>query len=127
MRSRSVPWLCFLTTLAIGAAGHAIGQYQMLPSLFPEGVPGYDDAPGVTVMSRLHPELMPARCSLRDAAHLSLARRALHGVLASIVLGNATIGGRSAAVLAVVTTAPSLVLGTDWSRKPGRRFAFNLP
>ena len=112
MRSRSVPWLCLLTLLAIGAAGHAIGQYQMLPSLFPEGVPGYDTAPGVTVMSRLHPELMPL--GLRYGALRIFPSLDETMGYNSNVLGNATTGGQRGSWQ--ITTAPSLTLGTDWSR-----------
>ncbi|HVY17900.1 MAG TPA: outer membrane beta-barrel protein [Rhodopila sp.] len=32
---------------------------EILTALLPDGVPGYDDGPGVTVETRLHPEQMP--------------------------------------------------------------------
>ena len=121
MRSRSVPWLCLLILLAIATAGRAIGQYQMLPSLFPEGVPGYDAAPGVTVMSRLHPELMPP--GLRYGALRIFPSLEETIGYNSNVLGNATIGGRRGSWQ--LTTAPSLTLGSDWSRNQVGA-AFNL-
>jgi hypothetical protein len=112
MRARSTIWLCLLTTLGLGAAGRAIGQYAMLPSLFPEGVPGFDAEPGVTVMSRLHPELMPLGIRY-GALHLFPTLDETMGYNSN-VLGNATSGGQRGSWQ--VTTAPSLAVGTDWSR-----------
>jgi hypothetical protein len=48
-----------LLTVLCTAAGAGSASADMLSTWFPEGVPGYDTAPGVTVASRLHPEQMP--------------------------------------------------------------------
>ena len=37
---------------------------EILSALLPDGVPGYDTGPGVTVDTRLHPDQMPG--GLRD-------------------------------------------------------------
>ena len=57
MRMRCPVRLGFLAAVSVAGIGMAVGHAALLPSLFPEGVPGYDSAPGVTVRSRLHPEL----------------------------------------------------------------------
>ncbi len=53
---RRVPWghIAALVLSVIPAA-----RAQPIGSVFPEGVPGYGAAPGVTVRSRLHPEYDP--------------------------------------------------------------------
>jgi hypothetical protein len=43
--------------LVVCLAGRALAE--LMTGLFPDGVPGYDADPGVTVETRLHPEQMP--------------------------------------------------------------------
>src|SRR5258708_27056286 len=52
----SLSW-CVLAALSLGTVRDAAAA--MLTSLFPEGVPGYDLAQGVTVQSRLRPDFTP--------------------------------------------------------------------
>src|SRR5271165_3240104 len=59
MRTHSPLTWSFATALAVAACGVEPAAAEMLSVLFPEGVPGYDTADGVTVQSRLHPEQMP--------------------------------------------------------------------
>src|SRR4051812_6134270 len=58
MRRHSFLTRSLLTVLCTAAnAGQAAAD--MLSTWFPDGVPGYDTAPGVTITSRLHPEQRP--------------------------------------------------------------------
>lgn len=52
--------------LALAGSVCAIGRAtaEILTALLPDGVPGYDDGPGVTVTTRQHPDQMPL--GLRD-------------------------------------------------------------
>lgn len=54
------------TFLALAGSICAIGRAtaEILTALLPDGVPGYDDGPGVTVETRQHPDQMPL--GLRD-------------------------------------------------------------
>src|ERR1700693_2842098 len=53
----------WMRRLATGAAIGCCAAYgvraELLPSYFPAGVPGYGEAPGVTVASRLRPDFDP--------------------------------------------------------------------
>ncbi|MBN8897151.1 MAG: outer membrane beta-barrel protein, partial [Rhodospirillales bacterium] len=46
-------------TIALGLTAAGRTAAQAIATLFPEGVPGFDASPGVTVRSRLHPQLEP--------------------------------------------------------------------
>lgn len=59
MRVQAVPLRAFVAAACLTAAATAPGFADMLPSLLPAGIPGYDTQDGVTVTSRLHPELDP--------------------------------------------------------------------
>jgi hypothetical protein len=54
-RRKTLAALCLCASLCGALAAKA----QMLSTLFPDGVPGYGNGQGVTVRSRLHPELEP--------------------------------------------------------------------
>ncbi|WP_428483690.1 outer membrane beta-barrel protein [Rhodopila sp.] len=82
---------------------------QMLPSLFPEGVPGYDTAPGVTVQSRLHPDFTPL--GLRDGAF-----QIFPSIDESIGYNSNVLPGSAGRGSWQVTTAPALIFGSDWPR-----------
>ena len=101
-----------MAALSISGTGRAVAQSQMLPSLFPEGVPGYDTAAGVTVRSRLHPELVAPGVRFR-ALRIFPSVDVTTGYDSNI-LGNASPAGRTGSWQ--VTTAPALLFGSDWSR-----------
>jgi hypothetical protein len=82
---------------------------QMLPALFPEGVPGFDAARGVTVQSRVHPELAPQ--GLRDGA-----LTVFPSLDESIGYNSNPLPGSARRGSWLVTTAPLLIAGTDWTR-----------
>ena len=50
-------WIFLALTAVVCLAGRAVAE--LMTALFPDGVPGYDTDDGVTVQTRLHPELMP--------------------------------------------------------------------
>ena len=81
----------------------------MLDQFFPEGVPGYDDAAGVTVRSRLHPEQQPLG--------LRLGSFVVHpGLTTGLGYDSNVLGGRSAQGSWVLHNQPSIQFGSDWSR-----------
>jgi hypothetical protein len=82
---------------------------EMLDSLFPEGVPGYDAAPGVTVQSRLRPDVEPLG--------IHLGSFILHPSLQSgFGYDSNVLGGTPAQGSWQLRTQPSLLFGSDWSR-----------
>ncbi|MBS0639465.1 MAG: outer membrane beta-barrel protein [Proteobacteria bacterium] len=102
-------WVVVAVLAAVSVEADA--QTGLLPSLFPEGVPGYDTAPGVTVRSRLHPNLTAA--GLRFRALQIFPTLDIATGYDSNVLGNAAAGRRGSWQL---TTAPGIAASTDWSR-----------
>ena len=80
-----------------------------LDTLFPPGVPGYGDAAGVTVLSRLHPETQPQ--GIREGAFL--LRPAWEQ---SLGYDSNVLGGPQPRGSWEVGTRPSLLLSSDWSR-----------
>lgn len=96
-----------LAVLSLGVAGEATAA--MLTSLFPEGVPGFDLAQGVTVQSRLHPEFTPL--GLRAGAfQIFPTIEETIGYDSNPTPGSGRRGSWQ------VTTAPALLLESDWSR-----------
>jgi hypothetical protein len=100
-------WSFIGIVLLVCLAGKATAE--ILSQLLPEGVPGYDTDPGVTVETRLHPDQMPL--GLRD------------GPLVASPLLDESIGYNSNALPGPyrrgswqVVTSPTLSLATDWSR-----------
>lgn len=93
--------------LAVCLTGRAVAE--LLTALFPSGVPGYDTDDGVTVETRLHPELMPL--GVREADLLFLPQLDLaNGYSSNVQPGSYHRGSWE------VVTAPSLTIGSDWSR-----------
>ncbi|HVZ08116.1 outer membrane beta-barrel protein [Rhodopila sp.] len=110
MRVRaSIRW-SIVAALSAAVPYQAAAQRQMLPSLFPEGVPGYDTAPGVTVRSRLHPDWTPQ--GVRAGALRIFPTLDVVTGYDSNIQGNAG-GGRGGWQ---VTTSPGITAATDWSR-----------
>jgi len=99
-----------VAALALGCACVAGGAAaDWLDTLFPPGVPGYGDAPGVTVVSRLHPETEPE--GVRDGPFvLRPAWEQSIGYDSNVLGGPAPVGSW------VVGTRPSLLLASDWAR-----------
>jgi hypothetical protein len=81
----------------------------MLSTWFPEGVPGYDTAPGVTIGSRLHPEQMPL--GLRAGAFQVWPRLDESvGCTSNVLSGTRRQGSWQ------IVTEPTLAINSDWSR-----------
>src|SRR5689334_4806179 len=78
-----------------------------LSELFPLGVPGYGDEPGVTVGSRLHPE--QASPGIRAGAFM------LRPLLETSLGYDSNVLGNGAGSV-VIGTHPSLRASSDWSR-----------
>jgi hypothetical protein len=78
-----------------------------LSELFPPGVPGYGDEPGVTVGSRLHPE--QASPGIRAGAFM------LRPLLETSLGYDSNVLGDGAGSV-VIGTRPSLRASSDWSR-----------
>src|ERR1700733_5355308 len=93
--------------LVVCLAGRAVAE--LMTALFPDGVPGYDVEAGVTVETRLHPELMPL--GLREGAfqfHPALDQGL--GYTSNALPGPYRRGSWE------IVSAPSLAIDTDWSR-----------
>jgi hypothetical protein len=96
-------------TIGVGCACIGV-RAELISTYFPDGVPGFGTAPGVTVASRARPEF--------DAPGLRAGSFVFHPELDeslgydSNVLGN----GQSPRGSWVVGTHPSLLIGSDWSR-----------
>src|SRR3954468_14841683 len=112
MRMRCSIRSSVVAVVLIAGAGTAVAESILLPNLFPEGVPGYDAAPGVTVKSRLHPELTAP--GLRFRALQIFPSLDVASGYDSNVLGNAGGGARRGSWS--VTTSPAVNATTDWSR-----------
>ncbi len=92
-------------TLAYGGL-----RAELLSEYFPNGVPGYDTAPGVTVASRKRPSFDPL--GVRTGSFV-LRPQVEEGVgYDSNVFGS----GNHAPGSWLVGTHPSLLIGSDWSR-----------
>jgi hypothetical protein len=98
---------CALAGLSLGSFGRA--SAAMLTALFPEGVPGYDTAQGVTVQSRLHPDFTPL--GVRAGAF-----QLWPTLEESIGYDTNPLSGANRQGSWQVTTAPALRLGSNWSR-----------
>jgi hypothetical protein len=93
--------------LAVCLVGRAVAE--LMNALFPDGVPGYDTDPGVTVETRLHPEQMPL--GVRDGALLFSPRLDEgFGYTSNALPGPYRRGSWQ------IVTAPSLGMVSDWSR-----------
>src|SRR3954470_5904278 len=112
MRMRCPVRSSVMAAVSVAGAGTAMAQGALLPLLFSEGVPGYDAAPGVTVKSRLHPELTAP--GLRFRALKIFPSLDVASGYDSNVLGNAGGGARRGSWS--VTTSPAVNATTDWSR-----------
>lgn len=94
----------FLGVIAGGGATAA-----MLDQLFPEGVPGYGAAPGVTVRSRLHPDQEPLGTRIGGF----LVRPLLE---TGFGYDSNVFGGSPARGSWLLRNRPSLLFASDWSR-----------
>lgn len=82
---------------------------QLLSSYFPAGVPGYGEAPGVTVASRARPDF--------DPSGVRLGSFLLHPQLdEALGYDDNVLGGTQPRGSWVIGSHPSLLLGSDWSR-----------
>ena len=82
---------------------------QAIATLFPEGVPGFDVSPGVTVRSRLRPGLEPPGLRIGSL----IVRPAVE---TSVGYDGNPSGTVPAEGSWLVRTQPSVLFGTDWSR-----------
>jgi hypothetical protein len=100
-------WSFLALTATIALAGKATAE--ILNALLPDGLPGYDTDPGVTVATRLHPEQMPL--GLRDGPLIASPR-----LDESVGYDSNALPGPYRRGSWQIVSAPSLALGTDWSR-----------
>jgi hypothetical protein len=92
--------------LVVCLAGRALAE--LMTGLFPDGVPGYDADPGVTVETRLHPEQMPL--GVREGAFQFWPRLAeSFGYTSNALPGPHRRGSWQ------VVTVPTLAIDSDWS------------
>ena len=101
------PW-SLVTSLWMALAILPPAQAQLLPSLFPEGVPGQDKSAGVTVKSRSRPAFEPPGVRIGTAL-LRPSLTASLGYDDNIFGGPKPLGGWRLA------TSPSFLLGTAWA------------
>lgn len=96
-----------LAVVACGVLGGSAAA-DMLSALLPAGVPGYGDAPGVTVASRLRPDTEPL--GIRAGSFV------LHPLLEASTGYDSAPFGASSNGSWLFATRPSLLIGSDWSR-----------
>jgi hypothetical protein len=107
MRMRSP--LAWSLVIALSAAANRPAAAEMLSVLFPDGVPGYDTADGVTVGSRVHPDQMPL--GLRAGTFQVWPTLAEGFGYTSNVLPMPYRQGSWQ-----IVTEPALTIASDWSR-----------
>lgn len=100
-------WACAGLGCAIACGGV---RAELLSTYFPDGVPGYGTAPGVTVASRARPDY--------DAPGVRLDSFVLHPMVdESIGYDSNVLGAASGQLGSWLTgTKPSLLVNSDWSR-----------
>ncbi|HBK07075.1 MAG TPA: hypothetical protein DDZ81_14710 [Acetobacteraceae bacterium] len=116
MLARSILlWLFLGLTAAVCLTGRAVAE--LITALFPDGVPGYDAADGVTVETRLHPEQMPL--GLREGAfEFSPRLDEAVGYTSNALPGPYRRGSWE------LTREPALAIESGWSRDSlGARFS----
>lgn len=107
MFGRSTLFSGFLASaLVVCVAGRAVAE--LMTSLFPDGVPGYDDNDGVTVETRLHPEQMPL--GVREGAF-----RFLPSLDDSFGYTSNALPGPNRRGSWEVVTAPTLAVESGWT------------
>jgi hypothetical protein len=101
-------WATLATmTVSLGAGGRA--GAVLLSELFPEGVPGFDAAPGVTVLSRSRPAFDPL--GIRAGAFMLWPQlEEAAGYDDNVLAGTQHRGSWT------VQTRPSLLINSDWSQ-----------
>jgi hypothetical protein len=93
--------------VSLGAAGRA--GAALLSAYFPEGVPGFDTAPGVTVLSRARPTFDPL--GLRAGAFMLWPQ-----IEEAIGYDDNVLAGAQRRPSWVIETRPSVLIKSDWSR-----------
>jgi hypothetical protein len=93
--------------VSLGAAGRA--GAALLSAFFPEGVPGFDAAPGVTVLSRARPDFDPL--GLRAGAFMLWPQ-----IEEAVGYDDNVLAGAQHRPSWVIETRPSLLVKSDWSR-----------
>jgi hypothetical protein len=100
-------WYFLASSAAVCVVGKATAD--IMSNLFEDGVPGYDTGPGITVQSRLHPELQPL--GVREGAFKFMPNLEEGvGYASNAVSGPARHGSWE------ILTAPSLTIGSDWAQ-----------
>ena len=103
-----IGWKIAVLAIGCGCVGSSAAA-DWLDTLFPPGVPGYGDDPGVTVLSRLRPDTQPQ--GIRTGTFI------LHPAWEqSIGYDSNVLGGPAPVGSWVVGTRPSLLLSCGWSR-----------
>jgi hypothetical protein len=93
--------------VSLGAAGRA--GAALLSAYFPEGVPGFDTAPGVTVRSRARPMFDPL--GLRAGAFMLWPQ-----IEEAVGYDDNVLAGAQRRPSWVIETRPSVLIRSDWSR-----------
>ncbi len=110
-RSKYLARFCrFVFTVAVGCGvAYSSLRAELLSTYFPDGVPGYGTAPGVTVSSRARPDF--------DPQGIRLDSFVLHPQLEqSLGYDSNVFGGTPQRGSWIVGTHPSLLVASDWSR-----------
>jgi hypothetical protein len=86
-----------------------VAYAQFVPNYFPAGVPGFEQELGVTVVQRVRP--------LYEEPGVRLGSFVIHSALDETVGYNSNVFGYAGAPgSAMISTAPSLSINSDWSR-----------
>nr|WP_294548629.1 outer membrane beta-barrel protein [uncultured Rhodopila sp.] len=101
--------LAWTLVIVLSAAGNGRAAAEMLSVLFPDSIPGYDTADGVTVQSRLHPDQMPL--GLRAGTFRFWPTLSEGFGYTSNVLPSPYRQGSWQ-----IVTEPALTVASDWSR-----------
>ncbi|HEY6439408.1 MAG TPA: outer membrane beta-barrel protein [Acetobacteraceae bacterium] len=108
-------WRGWLRRLGFGAALGGVAFYggvraELLSTYFPTGVPGYGEAPGVTVASRERPDYDPPGVRVGDFLLFPQWAEGL-GYNDNVLGSNDARHGSW-----LIDTQPSLLINSDWSR-----------
>lgn len=109
MQIRAKTACSLLATLALTGGASVPARADLLSSLLPAGVPGYATQDGVTVQSRLHPELTPL--GLRDGLWQFWPQ-----LDQSVGYDSNVLPGHFHQPSWEIVSAPSLLINSDWSR-----------
>jgi hypothetical protein len=111
---RTGPKRCWAIGAALAILATGLGRTEragaaLLSALFPEGVPGFETEPGVTVLSRNRPDYDPL--GLRDGAFTFWPQ-----LNESVGYDDNVLASNPRRSSWILETAPSLLISSNWSR-----------